>query len=279
MARSSSYGNYLNRLGGIPVKMPNWVMGSDFGELQAQLAEADNAQWKSDFNRQQLIQNELQTGALQDRARYEDILTEEMRRGNPTSLRDAYQIALNAAQQGGSGNDILDLTAKLEKMDREDRLGKFSNIQQAAQFGRIDPALADEYLQTVGTDYKFKPGAFAKEPKREVQVMDPATGNIAKVSWTDALLLQQRGAIVDPTNEMREDVLRSIRRQQREAEQESGGSWNPLGFFTGDSASNSGNEPQNAAGDRSVNRPAPGDEVRLIIKNRTSQNKSRAPRG
>jgi hypothetical protein len=162
MARSSAYGNYLNRLGGINSKLPDWVLGSDFGELQSQLAKADSDQWLADTRRSQMIANEMAVNDAQDQARYEDILTGELRNRQPATLRDAYQIALETAQDAGSSDEIIKLTEKVDKMNREEQLGKFSDILSAAQLGRIDPALADEYLQTLGRDYKFRPGTFKR---------------------------------------------------------------------------------------------------------------------
>jgi hypothetical protein len=160
MARSSPYGGYLNRLDGIPVSIPRWVTGSDYGMLDAQLSEADKAGWNAESARQNAYQNQLQTDDLRRERDFQDTLGEQFRLRNPATLRDAYQISLDQGLIKEDPGSVLDAMRRLEARKPED--DKFREIQTAYRLGQIDPKLARDYLQEKQVSYDFPADAWNK---------------------------------------------------------------------------------------------------------------------
>lgn len=163
MARNSLYGGYLNRIDDTQSKIPNWVFNSDYGELDRQLQNADQQAWQTETARQNAYNNQYQNEILQEKIQREDALNQAFRNSPPATIREAYSLMLQKAQDMGDYEDIVSGLSKLEKLDEAERDKRFSDITSAYNMGRIDPKLADEYLAAHGQDYKFNPKVFERK--------------------------------------------------------------------------------------------------------------------
>lgn len=231
--------------------VPNWAFGGDYGDISNMLNNRDSSY--ENLKRQEIANdaNAIELEAMQRRLRVNDALAGQFQQAPPATIRDAYMQMRGAAFDAGDVGTALDIQTKLENIDKAARQQKLADLEGAAQFAPVlgyerlnelfpdalSPQEAAAIAQSRRRGVGGSGGGVSKE--RTVDAIDPATGFISQVPWSQALAEQQRGLILDPSTAERERIRQEVmaRTPQAQGPEEPGvieGFFNWLGSKPGE---------------------------------------------
>lgn len=172
MARSSLYGDLLQGM-----KLPNWVFGGEFGDIENDIIKTEFARRQSDaralLNDAQQLENE-QKQRNQD---FQDQLGDIFKEKQPATVRDMYQIAMEQALGAGRSKDYMEVRQGLEELDKREKQQKIQDINAAIAAGRINPEYAGQIMPGL-----FTPDAVKRQQERNNLmgglIYDPESGDL-----------------------------------------------------------------------------------------------------
>lgn len=216
--RSSIYGS-------IASMVPEWAFGGDYGDISNML---NNRELSFENLQQQQIANDINAArldAFQRRASLDDAVAEQFQGQRPTSMRDAYSKMLGTAFDMGDVDTALSIQSKLENIDKLERQQRISDLQDSARFAN---ALGYERTKQLFPDSPLTPedvaalragrgrgevssGGSGRAPKEKmVDAIDPSTGFVSQVPWSQALVAQQQGLLLDPSSAEKERIRQEV---------------------------------------------------------------------
>lgn len=231
--RSSVYSNAL--------KLPEWVFGGDYGDISTLMNNRDKSYETTEQARQQTESNQYKLDAAEKAQAFSDLVGERFEGDSqPKTLRDAYQMMIQAANESGNpleGVDILAKVNNLERQSSQDRMIDLKSARDLADAGSADlvrSLLPPEFQDQAETMVESRRPNRSKGPKeRTIDMYDLTTGVlIPNVPVSAAIQAQMSGRAVpanDPRVRSGEIQLPSFPGTEKPKATEGGGFWD---FFS-----------------------------------------------
>lgn len=202
--------------------IPNWVFGGDYGDITNMLNSRDLS---FENLQQQEIANDINSvrrDAIKRRANMDEMVAEQFANEQPATIRDAYLQMRGAAFDAGDVESALKIQEQLDNVDEAARRQKLTNLEGASRFANVlgydrlneffPDALSREEAAAIAQSRRRgvggSGGGAGKE--RTVDAIDPTTGFISQVPWSQALAEQQRGLILDPSAAEKERIRQEV---------------------------------------------------------------------
>lgn len=138
-SRTSIYTNAL--------KLPDWVMGGEFGDL-SRIMNARDLGYESVAQSEQ--QTEKDAYALEAQRRLDDMrqaLSDQYGNRRPGTMREAYQQLIDAAYEAGDPIKAIDLQGKIDDLNESERQNRLSDLTKAGQIAQMyGPEVASQYF-------------------------------------------------------------------------------------------------------------------------------------
>jgi hypothetical protein len=256
MARGSAYGDMI--------KMPSWVFGGEFGDISNLLNKRDQA-YEETENAE--ITNDRNQIRLEEEQRKVDINEEMRKRGvfgdsgdQPVTLRDMYEKRRDIATELGSYEDVVEMEKQLENIKREQEKQEREKIIQERQDEEYN--YRKQRRGAGGSDDSGK-------PEKSIDVYNPETDDLRKIPISQ-LDNAKRVGYVERNHPRLAEMI-----EEAQAKKNAPPAKKSSGFFTpwGDEAPAPAPSPSpvpGSRGDTARQTPAPGDQVKLIVRNRAS---------
>lgn len=287
MARSSPYGDLLQ---GVPgMKLPDWVFGGDFGDIENSIIVTENARRQSEGRALQNDQLEFDLDKAKRNRDFQDELAGVFGENKPATIRDMYRIGVEEALGRGRADIALDMQDKLDELDRREKQQKIQDTQLALSIGRMNPDEAARMNPQV-----FSPDVVARM-KKEAELEMARAARLARGDDTPKpdkgknYIIDSGGNIdVVPDSELRQkiqegwrpataeivkQVNQNLEAQALQQEAKPGG-WKmfaPEPTAAPSAAAQMGSGARAQAGPT----PPPGTVVQQVIRRRTQDNKGK----
>ena len=304
MARTSPYGDLLQVPG---MKIPDWVFGSDFGDMENDIIKTEFARRQSEGQALQNDTREMQLEAAQRELDYENQLSGVFQEKKPTTVRDMYQVAMEQALGAGRAEDFMKMQTGLEQLDRQEKQQKIQDINTAIAAGRINPGMAAQMMPDLftpdvvkrqqernnlmgGLMYDPESGELVPKPraggaggvrggesdgdfgKGSITLVNPQTGAMKMVPKSQANAHFELGWVPEDSPM----ALQAMAERMNPKEQDSGESFLSK-IFRAEPPPVPSAEAQMGGGARAqaASTPPPGAVVQQVIRRRTQENKGR----
>lgn len=204
MARSSPYGDLLQGMPGM--KLPDWVFGGDFGDIENDIIKTEFGRRQSEARALQNDQLELDLNKDRRNQDFQEGLAGIFQEKKPATMRDMYQVGVEQALGQGRADIALQMQDKLDELDRREKQQRLQDTQLALSIGRMNPDEAARMNPQI-----FSPDVVARM-KKEAELEMARAARLAKDSPESSrqpVAYNKDGKIewVDPRNTTRRNEL------------------------------------------------------------------------
>lgn len=253
MARSSVYSRALS--------LPDWVLGGEYGDIAKTLNSREQSYEQLQAQEQVNDQRQIALDKAEEQAAFEDALSERFGENRPTSMRDAYEQMIDLAYETGNPLDAIAYESDLNKQKRSE-LSDAINLSPKLSYEKINELYPDLISESDYNLSRAKRGGSGAPRERFVRAINPKNGFETEIPWSKAEEAQKLGWILDPSTDMREQILQEV---GQDAPPEKGPAKPDFRLFA-PPANSAG--VQDNRGDRARTGPSVGDQVDTIKRKR-----------
>jgi hypothetical protein len=286
MARTSPYGDLINIPG---MKLPEWVFGGEFGDIENDIIKTEFARRQSDARALANDQDELKLNQARELQDFYKGLSDVFGENKPATMRDMYRVGAEQALGQGRADIAFQMQDKLDELDRQEKQRKLQDTQLALSIGKMNPDEAARMNPQI-----FSPDVVARM-KKEAELEMARAARLARGDDTPKpdkgknFIVDNAGKIdVVPDSELRQkiqegwrpataeflkQVNQNLEAQALQQEAKPGG-WT---MFAAEPTPVPSAAAEMGSGARAQAKPTPppGAVVQQVIRRRTQENKGK----